>query len=71
MASNYESELAAVNEAIIAITGGAQSYSLTAPGGVTRSFTKASLPELYKRQNTLETIIDRRARGGMKVTYVR
>ena len=71
MAVEYQTELDAVREAIIAVTSGNQQYTINMPGGGSRSFTKASLPELYKRENALLALLDRQKRGGMKVTYVR
>ena len=70
MAVDYQAELDAVTAAILAITSGSQSYTISTATG-NHSHTKANLPELYKRQNALEAIVDRKRRGGMKVTYAR
>lgn len=55
----YEEQLEEVQEAISAIVGGAQSYTIGS-----RSVTKANLAELQKRERYLMTMVARAGDGG-------
>lgn len=59
---NLEERLAAIDEAIAAIEGGAQSYNV---GGW--SITRASLGELYKERRQLEIQLAQQNGGGCSV----
>lgn len=57
--------------AINAILSGAQSYSLSTSTGTNRTVTRANLPELRDMRAQLIAEVDREARGGFRVQYVR
>lgn len=64
MAKTYAEQLDEVQAAIEAIEVRGQSYSI---GG--RSLTRADLKTLYAREERLRALVDRAARGGMRVRY--
>lgn len=63
MAQTYSEQLDRVQDAIAAIESGAQSASITT-GTFTRSWTKADLAALYKREEWLRSMVARESGGG-------
>ena len=60
--ATYAEQLANVQAAIEAIETGAQSYSING-----RSFQRADLETLYKREQRLMRMVRRESRGGIVV----
>ena len=58
----YTVQLERVQAAIGAIEGGSQSYSVAG-----RTFTKADLETLYKREIFLRSKVDRESNGGIRI----
>jgi hypothetical protein len=59
---SYEEQLEAVQTAIDAIEGGAQSYTISG-----RALSRADLGTLYQREKYLRRMVDREAAGGKVV----
>jgi len=64
----YAEQLAQVQAAITKIEAGSQSYSINTPDG-SRSVSRADLATLYEREKWLRTMVDREARGGIRIRY--
>ena len=65
----YTQQLEQVQTAIAKIEGGAQSYTI-GEGGATRQVTKATLRDLYVREQWLRKQASREANGGgICITY--
>ena len=62
MATSYADQLTSVQTAIANIEAGAQSYSFEG-----RALSKANLADLYAREKWLRRMVDRAARGGIRV----
>lgn len=66
MPQTYTEQLDQIQATIAAIETGAQSYSIAG-----RSFNRADLDVLYKREARLLKKVGREARGGMKTNYIK
>jgi hypothetical protein len=61
----YEQQLEEVQTAIAAVETRGQYYSI----GSSRTYRRADLDVLYRREERLRKIVDRVARGGVRVQY--